>query len=65
VCAVLCALFAFLVGLCRYACILLVAGVGILGFRDPHGIRPLVYGTKKPTAEDPKTTHVLSSESVN
>jgi len=48
----------------RYACILLVAGVGILGFRDPHGIRPLVYGAKKPTAEDPKTTHVLSSESV-
>jgi glutamine phosphoribosylpyrophosphate amidotransferase len=53
---------------CRYACVVLVVGVGLLGFRDPHGIRPLVYGAKLPKASgaaaDAKTTHVLSSESV-
>ena len=32
-----------------YAVVCLVVGWGIVAFRDPHGIRPLVYG-KKPSA---------------
>ena len=30
-----------------YAVTMLVAGVGIVSFRDPHGIRPLVIGKNK------------------
>jgi hypothetical protein len=45
-----------------YAVVMLVAGVGILGFRDPNGIRPLVFGTGRPGG-GPRTT-ALSSESV-
>jgi amidophosphoribosyltransferase len=34
---------------CRggYAVVMLIVGHGILGFRDPHGIRPLVLGRRK------------------
>ena len=48
---------------CRggYAVVAMVVGHGILGFRDPHGIRPLVLG-RRDTAKGPE--YMLASESV-
>lgn len=44
-----------------YAVVSMICGFGILAFRDPHGIRPLVYGVKE-------TSHgiqyMVASESV-
>ena len=44
-----------------YACVGLVNGYGLFAFRDPHGIRPLIYG--KRDYED-GTEWVVASESV-
>jgi len=48
---------------CRggYAVIAMVIGHGILGFRDPNGIRPLVLGTRETTKGQ---EFMLASESV-
>src|SRR6201990_2033965 len=48
---------------CRggYAVVAMIIGHGILGFRDPHGIRPLVLG-QRDTARGPEW--MLASESV-
>ncbi len=48
---------------CRgsYAVTMLIVGFGILAFRDPFGIRPLVYG-KRETDHGPE--HLIASESV-
>src|SRR5580698_6062063 len=48
---------------CRggYAVVAMVVGHGVLGFRDPNGIRPLVLGSRR-TARG--TEHMLASESV-
>jgi len=44
-----------------YAVVAMVLGHGLLGFRDPNGIRPLVIGTR----DGPRgREHMLASESV-
>jgi len=48
---------------CRgaYAVVAMLTRDGLVGFRDPHGIRPLVYGVKE-TAQGKE--YMLASESV-
>ena len=49
-----------------YAAICLINGVGLVGFRDPNGIRPLVIGSRnsKGYADGSKLDYALASESV-
>lgn len=48
---------------CRggYAVVLMIAGVGVVAFRDPHGIRPLIYGARQVDGFDEV---MIASESV-
>ncbi|MEY4593094.1 MAG: hypothetical protein RIR18_1989 [Pseudomonadota bacterium] len=48
---------------CRgaYAVVALISGYGLLAFRDPHGIRPLIYGEN---VTEQGTEYLVSSESV-
>ena len=49
---------------CRggYAAVIMIAGYGIVGIRDPNGIRPLVIGTRK--SSDGTDEYMIASESV-
>ncbi|CAB1103789.1 unnamed protein product [Ectocarpus sp. CCAP 1310/34] len=48
-----------------YAVVVMINGIGIVGFRDPNGIRPLVFGTReKIKAGGTTKDYVISSESV-
>jgi len=48
---------------CRggYAAVAMITGVGILGFRDPHGIRPIIFGERN---TDRGKEYIIASESV-
>ncbi|WP_417150017.1 amidophosphoribosyltransferase, partial [Parasutterella excrementihominis] len=45
-----------------YAVVCMIAGHGVVAFRDPYGIRPLCYGTT--LGEDGKSEYMIASESV-
>ncbi len=49
---------------CRgaYAVVIMIVGFGLVAFRDPHGIRPLVYGQK--SDHQGKMSYMVASESV-
>ena len=44
-----------------YAAVAMIPGFGVCGFRDPHGIRPLVYGKRDTEAG---TEYMIASETV-
>ncbi len=48
---------------CRggYAAVAMINGVGIVGFRDPNGIRPIVFGKRE---TNKGTEYIFASESV-
>jgi amidophosphoribosyltransferase len=45
-----------------YGVVAMIAGYGMVAFRDPHGIRPLVLGSQ--TDESGKKSYAVASESV-
>ncbi|WP_455217390.1 amidophosphoribosyltransferase [Kaarinaea lacus] len=44
-----------------YAAVTMITGYGIVGFRDPNGIRPLVFGKRETTRG---AEYIIASESV-
>ncbi|MEL0027070.1 MAG: amidophosphoribosyltransferase [Perlucidibaca sp.] len=44
-----------------YAVVAMITGYGIVGFRDPHGIRPIIFG-ERDTADGKE--YIVASESV-
>ena len=46
-----------------YSVVIMINGYGLLAFRDPHGIRPLVYGTKQLDESADQET-MIASETI-
>lgn len=46
-----------------YSCIMMISDHGLIAFRDPHGIRPLVFGERK--NESLQREYMFSSETVS
>lgn len=44
-----------------YACVAMITGFGIVGFRDPNGIRPVVFGRRVTQSGE---EYIIASESV-
>lgn len=47
-----------------YACTMMIAGYGIIGFRDPNGIRPLGWCRRKSEEIEGGWDYLMASESV-
>jgi len=71
VCAAVSRVYAKTVG--SYSIIAMIADHGIVAFRDPHGIRPLIWGKRTEKRADPGSpptclptgeSHIFASESV-